>query len=107
MNMTDHVRSWIYLTIAEQTWNQLSEEDQSAIEEAAQIAQDYERELFLESLETDRQYLEEQGMTFVEVDNAAFAEAARGAVLDNVSDDIRPTVEQLFEQSASNGSSSN
>ena len=68
-----------------------------AVEEAAQIAQDYERELFLESLDADRAYLEEQGMTFVEVDNAAFAEKARDAVLSNVTDEIRPTVEQLFE----------
>lgn len=107
VNMTDHVRSWIYLAISEQTWNQLSEEDRTAIEEAAEIAQDYERELFLESLEDDRANLEEQGMTFVEVDNAAFSEAARGAVLDNVSDEIRPIVEQLFEEgSASNDGSS-
>ncbi len=96
VNMTDHVRSWIYLTISEQTWGQLSEEDRQAIQEAAQIAQDHERELFLESLEADRQYLEENGMEFVEVDNAAFAEAARDAVLSNVSDEIRPTVEELF-----------
>ncbi|SFG73534.1 tripartite ATP-independent transporter solute receptor, DctP family [Palleronia marisminoris] len=100
VNMTDHVRSWIYLTIAEQTWNQLSEEDQQAIQEAAEIAQEYERGLFEESLAADRAYLEEQGMTFVEVDNAAFAEAARDAVLSNVSEEIRPTVEELFAQQA-------
>ncbi|WP_299819885.1 TRAP transporter substrate-binding protein [uncultured Jannaschia sp.] len=100
VNLTDHVRSWIYLAIAEQTWNQLSEEDQAAIGEAARIAQDYERELFLESLEADRAYLEEQGMTFVEVDNAAFADAAREAVLSNVGDEIRPVVEALFAERA-------
>lgn len=98
VNMTDHVRSWIYLTIAEQTWSQLSEEDQQAVQEAADIAQDYERELFEESLAADRAHLEEQGMTFVEVDNAAFAEAAREAVLSSVSEEIRPTVEELFAQ---------
>jgi TRAP-type transport system periplasmic protein len=98
VNMTDHVRSWIYLTISEQTWNQLSDEDKGAIEEAAQIAQEHERELFLESLEADRQYLEENGMTFVEADTKAFATAARDAVLENVSEEIRPTVERLFEE---------
>ncbi|MCK0166767.1 TRAP transporter substrate-binding protein [Jannaschia sp. S6380] len=97
VNLTDHVRSWIYLAIAEQTWNQLSDEDKQALREAAEIAQEYERELFNESLEADRAYLEEQGMTFVEVDGAAFADAARDAVLSNVSDEIRPTVEELFE----------
>ncbi|WP_370736411.1 TRAP transporter substrate-binding protein [Jannaschia rubra] len=103
VNLTDHVRSWIYLTISEQTWTQLSDEDRAAIQEAAQIAQDYERELFLESLDTDRQALEDAGMTFVEVDNAAFADRARDAVLSNVGEDIRPVVEELFaEQSAGN-----
>ena len=98
VNLTDHVRSWIYLAISEQTWNQLSDEDKAAIEEAAQIAQDFERDLFLESLETDRAALEDAGMTFVEVDNAAFAEGARDAVLSSVAEDIRPIVEDLFSR---------
>ena len=98
VNLTDHVRSWIYLTIAEQTWQQLSEEDRAALEEAARVAQEHERELFLESLEADRAYLEENGMTFVEVDAAAFAEQAREAVLSNVNEEIRPIVDELFSE---------
>jgi tripartite ATP-independent transporter DctP family solute receptor len=96
VNMTDHVRSWIYLAIAEQTWQSLSEEDRAALQEAAQIAQEYERGLFEQSLADDRAYLEENGMTFVEVDGAAFAAAAKDAVLANVSDEVRPIVEDLF-----------
>jgi tripartite ATP-independent transporter DctP family solute receptor len=98
VNLTDHVRSWIYLTISEQTWAKLSEEDRQAVMEAAARAQKYERGLFEESLKQDRAWLEEHGMTFVEVDNAAFAAKAKDAVLANVSDEIRPTVEQLFAQ---------
>ena len=100
VNMTDHVRSWIYLAISEQTWQSLSEEDRAALQEAAQIAQDYERDLFQQSLEDDRAYLEENGMTFVEVDAAAFAAAAKDAVLANVSDEVRPIVEDLFAEQA-------
>ncbi|SFP25411.1 TRAP transporter substrate-binding protein [Tranquillimonas alkanivorans] len=96
VNMTDHVRSWIYLTIAESTWNQLSEEDQAAVMEAAARAQEYERELFEESIAADRAYLEENGMTFVEVDQPAFAAQAKDAVLNNVNDEIKPIVEDLF-----------
>lgn len=96
VNTTEHVRSWIYLAIAEQTWQSLSEEDRAALEEAAQIAQEYERGLFEESLAADRAHLEENGMTFTEVDGAAFAAAARDAVLANVSDEVRPIVEDLF-----------
>jgi len=96
VNMTDHVRSWIYLTIAESTWAKLSEADQAAVMEAAQRAQVYERGLFEASIADDRAYLESKGMTFVEVDGAAFAAKAKDAVLANVNDDIKPIVEGLF-----------
>ena len=36
VNLTDHVRSWIYLTISEITWKKLSSEQQQAVMEAAQ-----------------------------------------------------------------------
>ena len=98
VNMTEHVRSWIYLTIAESTWAKLSEEDQDAVMEAASRAQAYERELFNESIAADRAYLEENGMTFVEVDGAAFQAKAKDAVLANVSDEIKPIVESLFAE---------
>ena len=96
VNQTEHVRSWIYLTIAESTWAKLSAEDQAAVMQAAAIAQDYERSLLLDSLAADRAYLEEKGMTFVKVDGPAFQAAAKDAVLANVSDEIRPIVEGLF-----------
>ena len=98
VNMTEHVRSWIYLTIAESTWQKLGEEDQAAVMEAAARAQAYERELFNESIAADRSYLEGNGMTFVEVDGPAFQAKAKDAVLSNVSDEIKPIVEGLFAQ---------
>lgn len=98
VNLTDHVRSWIYLTIAESTWNKLSAEDQAAVMEAAARAQAYERELFNKSLADDRAFLESKGMTFIEVDAAAFQAAAKDAVLANVNDEIKPIVETLFAQ---------
>ncbi|MEP3278347.1 MAG: TRAP transporter substrate-binding protein [Stappiaceae bacterium] len=96
VNKTEHVRSWIYLTISEKTWAKLSDEDKAAVLEAAKIAQEYERGLLLESLASDQAYLESKGMTFVDVDGAAFSAAAKDAVLANVSDEIKPTVESLF-----------
>lgn len=96
VNQTEHVRSWIYLTIAESTWAKLSEADQAAVMEAGTRAQAYERALLLESLANDKAYLEDKGMEFVDVDGAAFQAAARDAVLANVSDEIKPIVEDLF-----------
>lgn len=96
VNLTEHVRSWIYLTISEMTWNKLSDEDKEAVMEAASRAQEYERELFLEDEQRLASVLKQKGMTFVEVDTDAFASKAKDAVLANVNDEIRPIVEQLF-----------
>ena len=96
VNLTEHVRSWIYLVISELSWNKLSDEDKDAVMQAAEAAQAYERELFTEDETNLRAELEELGMTFVDVDGAAFAASAKDAVLSSVSEEIRPTVEELF-----------
>lgn len=96
INKTEHVRSWIYLTISEMTWNRLSAADREAVMEAARRAQAYERELFMADELALVDELTGKGVTFVEVDGAAFAAQAKDAVLANVSADIRPIVEGLF-----------
>lgn len=96
INKTEHVRSWIYLTIAESSWDKLSEADQAAVQEAANRTQAFERELFLadeQALVTD---LESKGVKFVEVDQAAFAARAKDAVIAAVPEDIRPLAKQIF-----------
>jgi len=98
VNLTQHVRSWIYLTISEKTFEGLSEEDQAAILEAGKKTQEYERDLFLKDEQRLRKELEDAGMTFVEVDQAAFKEKAKPALLKSVPEAIRPTVEQLFAE---------
>ena len=96
VNRTEHVRSWIYLTISELVWQQLSPEDQKAVMTAAKTAQDYERKLFVEDEANLEKTLKDKGMTFVDVDQAAFKAKAKDAVLKNVSDEIKPIVEKLF-----------
>ncbi|WP_335949355.1 TRAP transporter substrate-binding protein [Salipiger bermudensis] len=98
VNLTQHVRSWIYLTLSDMAWQQMSEEDQAAVMEAAARAQEWEREQFLADEQELQAELEELGMEFVEVDSAAFAAAAKEAVLNSVSEEIRPDVEQLFTE---------
>ena len=98
VNLTEHVHSWIYLTISELTWNNLSPEDQEAVLEAARRAQEYERGLFVEEEEKLAEELKAAGMEFVEVDKEAFAAKAEEAVLANVNEEIRPTVEELFAE---------
>ncbi|MFN3276059.1 MAG: TRAP transporter substrate-binding protein [Paracoccus sp. (in: a-proteobacteria)] len=96
VNLTEHVRSWIYLTISESAWDKLSEADQAAVQAAADSAQAFERELFLADEQELVARLEAAGVTFVEVDQQAFADAARDAVIAGVAEDIRPLAEDIF-----------
>lgn len=96
VNLTEHVRGWIYLTVAEQVWQQIPEEDRTHVLEAAAVAQEFEREQFLKDEELIRADLEAKGMTFHEVDQAAFAQNSQQAVIDGVDESIRPVVEGLF-----------
>jgi len=98
VNLTEHVRSWIYLTIAEQVWQKLSEEDKGHVMEAAKRAQEFERQQFLQDEDAIRADLEKKGMTFVELDQMAFADAARQPVIDSVSEELRPIVEEIFNR---------
>jgi len=96
VNRTEHVRSWIYLTISNITWNKLSDQDKQAVQQAAQTAQAYERELFLADEQQLEKDLKAAGMTFVDVDQKAFAQKARGAVLANVKGDVKKYVEAIM-----------
>ena len=98
VNRTEHVRSWIYLAISERSWGRLSEEDQAALMEAAERTQTYERELFIADEEALVADLEGRGVTFHDVDQAAFAEGAREAVLGAVAEEIRPLAEEIFNR---------
>ena len=96
VNLTEHVRGWIYLTVAEQVWQQIPEEDQTHLLEAAAVAQEFEREQFLKDEDLIRADLEAKGMAFVEVDQAAFAAASQEAVIKGVDESIRPIVQEMF-----------
>lgn len=98
VNQTEHVRSWIYLTIAEQVWQQLSDADRAHLAEAAKITQAFEREQFLHDEDAIRADLQQKGMTFVDVDQAAFAEKSRDAVINSVDPAIKDTVVAIFAQ---------
>lgn len=73
---TAHLRAWVYITIAEQKWQQLPEDLQTVVADAAVEMQNYEHELFLQNEEADKTFLEEKGMKFIEVDQELFREKA-------------------------------
>ncbi|MDX1429004.1 MAG: TRAP transporter substrate-binding protein, partial [Rhodothermales bacterium] len=80
VNLTAHVRSWIYVVIGKEKLESMPTDLQHVVRHAAREMQAYEHGLFVEDEQRLRQSLEEKGMTFVEVDVDAFAEPARRAV---------------------------
>lgn len=93
VNMTGHVRSWIYVVIGRNQLENLPEGLQQVVRDAAQTMQAYEAELFVEDQERLEQALQEHGMEFVDVDVEAFAEKARPAVLEALTEEQR----ELFD----------
>ncbi|MGR2740506.1 TRAP transporter substrate-binding protein [Billgrantia sp. Q4P2] len=89
VNLTGHVRSWIYVVIGRNRLESMPEELQQIVRDAAQEMQTYQAELFEEDQQRLEQALQERGMEFVEVDTEAFAEKARPAVEAALDDEQR------------------
>lgn len=95
VNLTAHVRSWIYLVIGEDKLDSMPANLQEIVRQAAVEMQTYEHELFEAEKVALRTKLEEQGMTFVESDQRAFATKARPAVLQALSQEQRALFDRL------------
>lgn len=95
VNLTGHVRSWIYVVIGKNQLEEMPEELQEVIFEAAETMQDYEAELFAEDEQRLRDDLAERGMEFVEVDTEAFAEQALPAVRESLNEEQRELLDAI------------
>ncbi|GHA83350.1 TRAP transporter substrate-binding protein [Modicisalibacter luteus] len=80
VNMTDHVRSWIYVVIGKNKLESMPEVLQQVILDAAKEMQSFEAEKFAQDQQRLEQALKDAGMEFVEADQQAFAEQAKPAV---------------------------
>ncbi|MCK0752447.1 TRAP transporter substrate-binding protein [Chromohalobacter japonicus] len=95
VNMTDHVRSWIYVVIGKNKLESMPEDLQEVVLDAAQQMQSYEAKLFDEDQKRLRNALEEAGMEFVEVDQKAFADEAEPAVKASLNDEQQKLYEAI------------
>jgi len=81
VNRTAHVRQGIFVVIGEAKFKTLSPENQTAILEAAEEMQRYERELFLAKEQELEDFLKSKGMIFNDdVDIEAFQQAVADVV---------------------------
>jgi tripartite ATP-independent transporter DctP family solute receptor len=95
VDLTAHVRSWIYVVIGKDKLDSLPPDLRGIVVDAAAEMQAYEHELFLAEEEALRARLEEKGMTFVESDQEAFARRAKPAVLSALGPEQRALLEKL------------
>lgn len=100
VNRTEHVRSWVYLAIGERSFNRLNSDQKKALQEAAQRAQTYERQLMLGDEQKLEAELKAKGMIFVDTDRAGFIQKSREATLAAVKDDLKPFVLKLYSPPA-------
>ncbi|SDM06231.1 tripartite ATP-independent transporter solute receptor, DctP family [Modicisalibacter muralis] len=95
VNMTGHVRSWIYVVIGQKKLESMPEELQQVVLDAAEEMQAYQAKLFEEDQKRLKEALQEEGMEFIEVDQQAFAEKATPAVLKSLSEEQRAIYEAI------------
>ncbi|MDF1617061.1 TRAP transporter substrate-binding protein [Petrocella sp. FN5] len=89
INKTEHVRGWIYMLIGVDQWNELPEDLQAVMMDAAQVAHDYEYQLFTEGEEaTLNILLEEKGLEFIETDTTEMVRVAEEYYEENLSPDL-------------------
>ena len=84
VNLTAHVRSWIYVVIGQDKFNSMPKDLQLVVLDAAKKMQDYEHEMFASNEIKLRKNLEKHGMIFVKSDVSAFKEQATKAVLESL-----------------------
>ncbi|WP_252314249.1 TRAP transporter substrate-binding protein [Sinobaca sp. H24] len=104
INETEHVRSWIYITVGNEQMESLPEDQQQGVLEAAEDAQEFARELYEEDVETVENTLREEGVQFNEdVDQEAFREAMIPAIEEN----LEPEQQELYRQILEEGEDEN
>lgn len=95
VNLTAHVRSWIYVVIGENKLKSMPAELQEIVKQSALDMQKYENELFVAEEKNLRTKLEKAGMTFIEVDSQAFSDKAKNAVMSALNEEQRTLLEKL------------
>ncbi|MBQ7733803.1 MAG: TRAP transporter substrate-binding protein [Synergistaceae bacterium] len=78
---TEHLRTWLYFALSEQTFQSLPADLQKVVLEVGKEMQKYEHELFLKDEAELEGFLKSKGMEIInDVDQAAFAKLADGAM---------------------------
>ncbi|WP_152658145.1 TRAP transporter substrate-binding protein [Oceanobacillus sp. CFH 90083] len=106
LNLTEHVRSWIYVVVGTEQLEALPEDQQEAVKEAASEAEQYAQDLLEEETEAVRERLLERGMEINEdVDQDAFREAMLPALEEYFEDEQLELYLDILDAADENGGS--
>lgn len=97
VNRTEHVYSWIYVLVGNEQFEALTDDQRTAVEEAALEAQAYGEELFEDEIDEIETKLEEEGMEFIDVDQDSFREEMIPAIEDSLSDEQFELYEKILD----------
>lgn len=95
LNLTGHLITWAYPIIGEKQFQRLPEDLKTIFLEAAEEMQAYEHRLFLENESRVQEELKNAGMTFVEVDKAAFMKKGQKAVYESLSPEMQEVYQSI------------
>ncbi|MFC7320037.1 TRAP transporter substrate-binding protein [Halobacillus campisalis] len=101
VNVTEHVYSWIYVVVGNSQLEELDEDMQASVQEAAEEAQAFGMDLYETETNEIEEQLKEDGMEFVEVDQEAFAEKMQPGIessLDEVQLDLYNRIVEAGEE---------
>lgn len=79
LSLTAHKYEYVTISMSEKTWQSLSEEHREIIQQAADIATEYENELVKTETEKILETMKEEGLQVVEPNVKELAEAAKAA----------------------------
>ena len=95
VDLTSHVFGWTYPVIGVEQFEAMPDDLQAVFLQCAAEMQAYERTLFEENAARVRADLEAAGMTFVEVDRAAFRAAVGEAVVETLSPEVQAVYREM------------
>lgn len=93
---TDHVYSWIYVTLGENFWQSLTSEQQDIIDQAAQEMEKYQWDYLKEQVSEQENALKEQ-MEFIEIDKAPFQEIAKNVMKEQLDPEVYELYTKMVE----------
>ncbi|WP_424475480.1 TRAP transporter substrate-binding protein [Oceanobacillus kimchii] len=104
LNLTEHVRSWIYVVVGTEQLKALPENQQEAVKEAAAEAENYAQDLLEQETEEVRQRLIDAGIQINEdVDTDAFREAMLPALKEYFKEEQLELYQEILDVADENG----